>query len=206
MNVIFDFDGTLVDSFQSAIDIFNVLANEFGFRKIIPDDIANLRELNSREFIKYLKIPFYKMPTIIMKARKLMRSRIESLLPFPNCKKVLTELKNTGFSLGILTSNSAENVTLWLKQNDMVHLFDFINSSTNYFGKAIILKKILQKNHIQKSEACYVGDETRDIDAAKQCGVTAVAVTWGFNSEQILLRYEPHYLIRKPEDLLNICR
>ena len=50
----------------------------------------------------------------------------------------------------------------------------------------------------------YIGDETRDIDAAKQCGISAVAVTWGFNSEAIIAKHNPHYLVRHPKDILTI--
>ena len=65
-------------------------------------------------------------------------------------------------------------------------------------------KKLLKKYKTDKSQTFYIGDETRDIDAAKKNGIYAVAVTWGFNSEKILLQHQPDFIARRPEDLLNI--
>lgn len=204
MSLIFDFDGTLVDSFDKAIDKFNNLAEELNFRKIHPDEINRLKDLSSQELIKYLKIPMYKLPTVLYKARKQMSSEILTLSPHLNIRKVLQKLHDANFNFGILTSNSAENVTAWLDINDMTKFFNFIHVESNYFGKNRIIKKILNKYGINKSHAYYMGDETRDIDAARKNGIYAIAVTWGFNSEKILLQHQPHYIARNAEDLLKI--
>lgn len=204
MNLIFDFDGTLVDSFHTAIEKLNILADEFNFRKIQPNEIADLKDLSSRELIKYLKIPIYHIPKIITLGRKHLNNEMLKLAPFLNIHEVLQQLHNANFSLGILTSNSKENVNAWLKFNKMDHFFNFIHTESNYFGKAAIIKKILKKYTINKQHAFYVGDETRDIDAAKKNDIGSIAVTWGVNSEKILLQHEPHYIARKPEDLLVI--
>ncbi len=202
--LIFDFDGTLVDSFQTAIKAFNLLANKFNFRKIYEDEISNLKNLTSKELIKHLEIPFYKIPTVLLHARKYIRSEIPFLLPFANLVETLKTLHALNISLGILTSNSLANVIEWLERNNIRHLFDFIQAESSYFGKKNMLKNIIKLSNINKSKAFYVGDETRDIEAAKKNDIFSIAVTWGFNSEKILLEYQPHYLIHKPEDLLKI--
>lgn len=184
--LIFDFDGTLVDSFRTVMEKFNLLADEFNFRKINGDKIDGLRDLTSRELIQYLKIPIYKIPSVLRSARKHMRSEMQALLPFTNLPAILQELHDMKIPLGILTSNSAENVTRWLERNKMEHLFNFIHIESSYFGKNRILRKILKKYKIDKSQTFYIGDETRDVEAAKECGIYSIAVTWGFNSEKIL--------------------
>ena len=100
--LIFDFDGTLVDSFHIVMKKFNLLADEFNFRKINDDEINTLRHLTSQAF--------------------------------------------------------------------------------------------------------YIGDETRDIEAAKASNINSIAVTWDFNSEIVLLEHEPHFIARKPEDILAIFK
>jgi phosphoglycolate phosphatase-like HAD superfamily hydrolase len=109
-------------------------------------------------------------------------------------------------SLGILTSNSYENVTEWLAHNNMQHLFNFIHIESSFFGKKRILKKIIKSHHMHKPHTFYIGDETRDIDAAKLSGINAIAVTWGFNSAKILAHYQPQYLAHQPEDILKIFK
>jgi len=54
------------------------------------------------------------------------------------------------------------------------------------------------------ADTFYIGDETRDIDAAQQCNIPSIAVAWGFNSEQTLMRSKPSYLAKTPHDLLRI--
>lgn len=204
-HLIFDFDGTLVDSFHTVINTFNLLADEFHFRKIDSHEIEAMRDLTSRELIKFLNIPIYKIPRIIRKARKELHHDIPLLPTFANLSSVLHTLHHSNISLGILTSNSEENVIDWLNTQHLKHLFKFIHVESHYFGKKRVLKKIITSNNIQESNVFYIGDETRDIDAAKACHINSIAVTWGFNSEKILSKHQPHFIARKPEDLLSIC-
>jgi phosphoglycolate phosphatase len=204
MYLIFDFDGTIVNSFCNVVEKFNLLADEFNFREISETEIEGLRNLNSRAVIKFLKIPLYKLPKVIKKARKFMHEDVHLLGSYANLPDVLRELSAAGIPLGILTSNSHENVSKWLAHNQLEDLFSFIHVESNFFGKKHSLKRIMRKYTIKKAHAFYVGDETRDIDAARQCGINAVAVTWGFNSEQVLLKHKPHFLVREPSELLEI--
>lgn len=204
MDLIFDFDGTLVDSFDKVIEKFTILADEFGFRKIRLNESDKLRDLSSRELIKYLRIPIYKILRVLYKTRKHMNNEMPKLAPFLNLPQMLQKIHNANFSLGILTSNSKENVTTWLDMNKIGQFFNFVHIESNYFGKGRVIQKILKKYEINKSNTFYIGDETRDIEAAKQNNIYSIAVTWGFNSEKTLLQYQPDYVARKPEDLLTI--
>lgn len=204
--LIFDFDGTLVDSFRTVIEKFNLLADKFSFRKVDDLEIDGLRDLTSKELIKFLQIPLYKIPSVIFEARRQMRGEMQILSSFIDLPEVLQQLHDNEFSLGVLTSNSSENVTEWLQRNNMAHLFDFIHVESNFFGKKQVLRKILKFYKMDKSQTFYIGDETRDIEAAKKCGVCSVAVTWGFNSEKTILHEQPDYIARHPGDILAIFK
>lgn len=204
--LIFDFDGTLVDSFYVLMKKFNELADEFKYRKLNSNEINWLRDLTSRELIKYLKIPIYKIPMVLCSVRKYIRSEMQSLLPFQNILEILHQLHDMKIQMGILTSNSIENVTEWLERNKIYHLFNFIHTESSYFGKKHVLQKILKTYDLDNAQTFYIGDETRDIDAARECNVYSAAVTWGFNSEKVLSLHNPDYLIRRPEDILGICK
>ena len=52
--------------------------------------------------------------------------------------------------------------------------------------------------------ALYIGDETRDIEAARNNDLISIAVTWGYNTEQVLQDYSPTYVVHEPNDLLSI--
>ena len=206
IHLIFDFDGTLVDSFGTVVEKFNLIADEYAFKKIDNQEINHLKEFMSKELIKYLKIPLYKIPSVINKARAVMRDEMHLLSPFTFVPEMLQELVKAKITLGILTSNSLENVTEWLKCHNLQHFFDFIQVDSSYFGKKNKLMSILKSYQLDKTNTFYAGDETRDIEAAKASGVRSIAVTWGFNSERILAQFEPDYIARQPADILDIFK
>lgn len=203
--LIFDFDGTLVDSFYTAMQKLRILADELNFKKIEVDEIEKLKDFTSKELIQYLNIPFYKLPKVLRYAREYMRNEMFLLSPFNGLPEVLNELQ-LNFSLGILTSNSSHNVSMWLERHKIRHLFHFIHAESSYFGKKRILKKIIKSYDMDLAQTFYIGDETRDIEAAKKCNIRSLAVSWGFNSEETLRRCDPHYLAREPRDILTILK
>jgi phosphoglycolate phosphatase len=205
MHLIFDFDGTLVDSFNCVMEKSLLLADEFNIRKLDKEEIQSLRDLTSIEIIKYLQIPTYKIPKLIYQIRKYLQTEMRGLKPIPEIPEVLKKLSNAGFTMGILTSNSAENVRVWLDEHHLQHFFDFTHIESCFFSKKNVLRKTLKLHQSDKSKVLYIGDETRDIDAATQNNINAIAVTWGYNSEKALLQYKPLHIARKPDDILKIC-
>jgi len=119
--------------------------------------------------------------------------------------EVLNLLKEEGYKLGIITSAPKESVDKFLEKNGL-NLFDFIYSEGNIFGKDKVMTNIMKEKNLNPKQVFYVGDETRDIEAAKRAGIKTIAVTWGFNNEKILLKESPDHLIKKPADLLEILR
>lgn len=203
MYVLFDFDGTLVNSFNCVMQKALLLAEQFSFRKIQEKDIDGLRDLSSTELIRFFNIPIYKIPVLISKMREYLQQEMVSLLPVQGIHQVLEQLHDRKFTLGILTSNSVNNVEIWLDINNLHHLFSFIHTESNFFSKKSLIKKTLSKYRIDKSQAVYIGDETRDIIAAKKNHITSIGVTWGYNSQKIILKYEPTFIAQTPKDILH---
>ncbi|PSB03825.1 HAD family hydrolase, partial [Merismopedia glauca] len=56
------------------------------------------------------------------------------------------------------------------------------------------------------AKVIYVGDETRDIEAARKSKIKAIAVCWGFNFREILAKYKPDFLIDRPSQLLEVVQ
>ncbi|MBA3535354.1 MAG: HAD hydrolase-like protein [Tatlockia sp.] len=205
-NLIFDFDGTLVDSFNTIMQTFNLLAEEFNFRKLKENEIDGLKNLTSKELIRYLHIPIVKLPKVMRQAREYLRNEMPLLPAFIDLPEVLAELHHLGCSLTIVTSNSSENVTLWLERYNISHLFNFIHSESSYFGKKHSLKKLIKSQKMNTLQTYYIGDETRDVEAAQKCNINSIAVSWGFNSLKVLSCSNPDYIANKPKDLLTIIK
>jgi phosphoglycolate phosphatase-like HAD superfamily hydrolase len=61
-------------------------------------------------------------------------------------------------------------------------------------------------NNLSSEEVIYVGDETRDIEASKKINIKVIAVSWGFNSGEVLAKHNPDFLIHKPSELIEVLR
>lgn len=200
--IIFDFDGTLVDSLGEIIRMFNERAADFNLPKIGESDIDYLRGKSPQELIKEFKVPFYKIPFIAQKVRAQLSQSVEKLSLFPGIKEVLETLDKKGYLLAILTSNSRENVDKFLKHHNL-QMFDHIFSENNIFGKSQALSKVLRQLGCTPDDIFYIGDEVRDIEACKKNSVESIAVTYGFNSKEVLQKSNPTYIADKPEDILE---
>src|SRR5258708_2939618 len=191
--VLFDFDGTLAQTMLPALKIANRLAPEYNLKKISLKEAEKLKDLGAKEIIKLYKIPFYKVPQIVLRIRKELSKELPKIKAFPGIKEVLTKLKKRNMVLGIVTSNSKENVEQFLKNNGILEI-DFIYSELNFFGKGKVIKNLLKKRKINPKTALYVGDEVRDVEAARNGGVKVVAVSWGYNSRKKLHEQKPDFL------------
>jgi len=83
-------------------------------------------------------------------------------------------------------------------------LFDFISGTSPLWGKAQHLKRLLKEHKLPKQEVIMVGDELRDIEAARQCGIKIAAVSWGYNSHEALEEAKPDWLLEHPKELLKL--
>ena len=200
--VIFDFDGTLANSFTTGIDILNEIAKDFNLRPIMPEDIPSFRNMSSLEAMKFLRVPMGSLLSIRRRAIHALNSRIDNVLPHAGISEMLHALHGSGLTLGIVTSNSMENVSSFLKKNDY-SMFKYISPCKWILGKERALRTIIRQSRILASRTVFVGDETRDIDAARKARTKALAVTWGFQTRNTLTCKAPDALADHPQDVIK---
>ncbi len=191
MNIIFDFDGTICDSFDLTLRIANEYLIKFK-KKII--DAEDFRERGIEEILKDYKLTKLQILIYVFKGRRELTKHVSELKTFPEIPEVIKELTKEN-TLGILSSNSKKNIKKFLRENKLDKYFKFIKTNSNLFGKARTLKKL--------HPDLYIGDEVRDIQAAKSANVKSVAVTWGFADKKLLKKFKPDFIIEKPSDLLK---
>lgn len=200
--LLFDFDGTLADTRTIGLKILNELAEEFHFRHLPEEDLSKARQMSTQKLIRFLGISRWRVPRISHRGLTKLHERIQEVQPISKMPEILRSLKERGFRLGILTSNSEANVTAFLKHHNLSY-FEFIHTSSKLFGKARELRRLIKKHQLRPEEMIYIGDETRDIEATKKIPIRIVAVTWGYNSSDILSSMSPDFLIDEPEELLS---
>jgi len=204
--IIFDFDGTIADTVDALVTIANRLALEFGYVPINSQELVLLRNLTAREIIKYSGVSLFKIPFMVKKVKGELKHKIPELTPIEGINAALIELHDQGYHLGIITSNSQENVNQFLKCHNLDYLFDFIYSGVTILGKTTIINNLLRQKQFKPEVVIYVGDETRDVESAKKANIKVVAVSWGFNSSEALGKQNPDFLIHHPRELLDVIK
>jgi phosphoglycolate phosphatase len=147
-----------------------------------------------------------KLLTLMLRIRKEMRRHVSETKPFPGMDAALREISKAGYRMGILTSNSVENVRKFLEINNMSALFDFIYSGRSFLGKEKVIRKVIIHEQLTAGRVVYAGDETRDIEASKAAGIPVIAVSWGLNSRDLLASLSPDQIADRPEDLPDCVR
>jgi len=199
--LVFDFDGTIADTFEAGFEILNLLSGEFGFRRLERDQLELARGMRTRQLMKYLGMPVTKMSAIARRGSEELSARIHGIQPLPGVPEALHELRAQGFEMGIITSNSQANVTAFLRTHRL-EMFSFIRSSSKLMGKAREIRAAAKSQRLRLDEMFFIGDETRDIEACRKCGLPIAAVTWGYNTAASLKSLEPDFVFDTPADLV----
>ncbi len=202
--IVFDFDGTLADTYEAFITIANSLSKEFGYKPVDEQEQEKLKNLSARDLIKQSEISPLKIPFVLKRVKSELNHKIKDLEPIKEIPASVKQLKKKGYTLGIITSNAEDNVISFLKNHELDQLFDFIYTGSTLFGKHKIINKLLKEKQLLPHEFMYIGDETRDINSAKRSHVKCIGVTWGFNSSEALAKEKPDFLINHPHELITI--
>jgi phosphoglycolate phosphatase len=198
--VIFDFDGTLADSARWFAGELNALAVRFGFRQVTEAEIEDLRGRDTREVLQFLGVPRWKLPFIARCVRRRMAADAEAIQLFPGAKALLRRLAGQGVVLGVVSSNSAQNVRCILGA-EAAALVEHYECGAGLFGKAAKFRKLVRRARVQPAQTLCIGDETRDIEAARAAGLASGAVVWGYARREILAARAPTWLFESPDDV-----
>ena len=199
---IFDFDGTLGDSLTWVVTVINQVVDKFSLRGIQESEYETVRGLDPGQMIRHMGVPPWKIPLIGAYLRMLMARDIEQVELYPGIRELLHCLAEQGTLLAVVSSNSYENVSQVLGA-EIARLFEHFECGVSVFGKPPKLRKVLSKSGCSPAEAIYIGDEIRDVQAARQVGVAAGAVGWGYNTADSLQAHDPTHFFATVADIHN---
>lgn len=171
----------------------------------LPDyELQQLRGMGLLKIVQELKVRPWRVPFLLARGRRRMRGQMDRVEIFKGIPEVIKSLRGAGYELYIMSSNSVQNIELFLERYGLSEDFVKIYGNIGLLGKRRILKQLVRRNHLDPNETLYIGDEVRDIQAVKQTRVKIIAVTWGFNTEEILARQHPDFIARRPAELLEL--
>jgi len=192
--ILFDFDGTLADTFPRVRRLLPRLARELRFRDPGPRGIEKLRELPMRQILSRLGVAWWKIPLLLWRTRALLRADVEKILLFPGIAELLGALDQAGVEWGIQTTNSLEVVRETLRHGGAPEP-GWIESGLGLSGKARSLRRMAHHLGVPRDQLLLIADETRDAGAARAAGVPMIGVAWGYNTRASLERAGVEHLV-----------
>ncbi len=200
--VIVDFDGTIANSLPTVIKLFYAWSGSPPFSQ---QQIDSMRNMTLKEVLRQLGVPLWRVPKLLVTARKDFGQLVDQVPVFDGVPEALKQLHDNGHKLYVISSNSPTNICKFLRLHNMESSFDGVHGNMGLFGKAAAMRSIMRKN--KRVDNWYaIGDETRDIEAAKKAHITSIAVDWGYNGHQILAAHQPDFLISQPSELVKLLQ
>ena len=195
---IFDFDGTIVDSRELAWEFISAKAESLGYTT------ETIRSLSAKDLLQVLGIQPWQVPWYMWRVRRAFSLNMHDQPLYEGMDILLKELAENGSRVFVVSSNSKKNIDRYLENFDARHHVEDVVSEFSLFGKAKRIRKLMQDYSVDPSHCFYIGDEVRDIHAAKANKIKSIAVTWGYNSEERLVQADPDFIVSTPAELKSL--
>lgn len=202
---IFDLDGTLADSFPWFLRTINDVADRFGFRRVTDEDVEGLRHASTREILSRLEVPLWKLPAIARHARRLKAEAAAEIALFAGVEAMLRTLADNGVQLALVSSDSEANARE--KLGEAAALFSYFECAASLFGKPAKFRRVIRRAGVEPGKVISIGDEVRDIEAARAVGIACGAVSWGYAAPAALQALAPDHMFAQMDEIADVvCR
>lgn len=196
---IFDFDGTLADSFPFFMQAQRALASKHGFAPVETAEVDTLRRSSVSAILERSRLPAWKLPLVARDYRALMRDA-QGVAMFDGIDAMLAELAARDVVLGLLTSNARDNVERVMDAGAFAR-FTHVDCGMSILGKLPRIRAMLRRARVQPADAIYIGDQDSDGEAANAAGVAFGAVAWGYGAIELLRRCAPRHEFERVADI-----
>jgi phosphoglycolate phosphatase len=198
---IFDFDGTLADSLPWFRASFQDMITRFDLAPVRDDEVEGLRSLSAREIMARLNVSMWQLPAIVSDMRKRKLAAASEISLFKGIPELLTDLQRQGVKIAIVSSDSDASVRQVLGPvSSLITRFD---CGAAIFGKHWKFRRVARRLGIEPSDTICIGDEIRDIEAARAAGMDSGAVAWGYALPSALQAAGPTHLFNSIDEMMQ---
>jgi len=198
--VVFDFDGTLADSFPL---ILEAVHERRGGRRLSAQGIADLRRVPLFQALRTLGLQAWRIPLVLLSVRRAMYTHMHEVPICTGMPAAIKALQAAGHHLFILSSNRPANIQAFLHYHRLEDYFEGIYHC-GVFRKGAGIKKLLRVKHLSAKHCWYVANEAADIEDVQAAGVNGVAVTWSGQDDTLLAQALPARIITSPQQLEQV--
>lgn len=209
--IIFDLDGTLLDTLQDLADSFNFALQKYNYpihaaseyRYFVGDGAQKAME---RALPESARRPDQVKKVLALFADHYSKNFDNLTRPFAGIPELMQTLKARGLTVAVL-SNKPHPFTVQCVDAYFNGLVDFTHGVLDDGLKkpdARVINAVVEEIAVPRAEILYVGDTGTDMQTAVNGQLTGVGVTWGFRDEEELRRAGATHIIDKPEQLLAL--
>jgi phosphoglycolate phosphatase len=185
-NIIFDLDGTLIDSAPSILGCLKIVVENSGYEVtkkfdstlIGPPLKDTLKFLTGEEDEKKLNILIEKFKS------EYDLGACNLATPYPGISALLADLKGAGKNIFIVTNKRYVPTRKILANSGWDNLIDDVYTidypSQSHSGKSRVINRLLLDASLTSSDTCYIGDRFEDCEAANANNLTFIHVSWGY--------------------------
>jgi len=210
--VVFDCDGTLVDSQHLIIEAMTTAFAEHGRAVPPPDAIRHVVGLSLVEAVADLAAEAtiaecHAIALAYKNAFHALRQRPELLEPlFDGARRALVELDRRGYVLGMATGKSRRGVDVVLAHHDLAGLFTSVQTADHHPSKPHpgMLERLMDETGSRPAETVLIGDTTFDVAMARAAGVRPIGVAWGYHPVDALRHAGAAEIIQDFDQLVSM--
>lgn len=194
--IIFDWDGTLVDSAQRIVTCMQISMREVGLPVRSDEQIRNIIGLGLPEAFKEL-YPDLGKPEMELIREYYSQHFISNSIPpsqfFPGVQETLSSLHEEAFTLAVATGKSRRGLNRVFNEIPFSHLFSASRCADETISKPHpqMIYELLEETGVEKDQALMVGDTEFDMAMAERAGIDRVAVSYGVHGPDRLTKYRP---------------
>ena len=204
--IIFDYDGVLADTLDDLLQSGQEACNQLGIKHVVTkDDLGNLEVMSFATYGRACGVPENLVEEFVKICLNLIAEKASPPAIFPGLAEVVKSL-SLHHRIAIVTTNSSQNVNSFLVRHgldNLIHAVYGVDSPGSKAEKILMAQNRFFEDQRQ-GPVFMVGDSLSDVLAAKEASATSIAVTWGHQSLEILMRGNPDYVVSSPGDLIEI--
>lgn len=206
--LLFDFDGTLLNTNDLIIQTFMHVLNERFPGQYSPKDCLKFIGPSLKQ--TFNDIAPGEEEALIAKYRAWNIEHHDELVSqYPDVVSTLEQLKAQGIRLAIVSTKRNDTIDRGLSILGATHLFDVrigTDDVKNVKPDPEPVLLALERLGIAKEDAIMIGDNSHDIEAGHRAGVRAAGVAWAIKGEAYLQQYQPEYMLQHMTDLFDIVK
>lgn len=207
--LIFDWDGTLVDSIDWIVHCVQTAAEKYDCAVPSPQAAKDIIGLSIQEAMNTLFPEVdsaVKQQMVLHYSQMFFSKQTTSADLFSGVEQMLLQLKQAGYQLAVATGKTRSGLDKVLQGTGIGELFCITRCADETASKPhpLMLEQIMQHTGISPERTLMIGDSIHDLQMAQNAQVSAIAVTCGAHSAQILQQYQPLFCLEQTTELLEL--